>query len=129
MTLAKNMDAVAELIKVAEIVPRSYPYPVESINPPCAVVGYPDVYDYDLTARRGSDRMSLPVWLILGRVVERATRDAVSSLLAEGTVKAALDGDLDGTCQSCRVQGLTLETVSVAGLDYLALRLTLDITF
>lgn len=127
MNLGAIMDAVADGLTGAGVVSRAYAYPKESVDPPAAVVGYPAEIDYDAAMRDGTHRITVPVWLVIGKVVDRTTRDRVSALVDQDEVKAALDGDLDGTVQSCRVTAATIEAVAVAGVEYLGIRFDLDI--
>lgn len=128
MNLGAIMDAVAAALIAEGVVTRAYAYPRESLEPPAAAVGYPmEPIAYDASFQGGTHRLTLPVWVVIGKAVDRVTRDKVSALVLEGDVKAALDGDLDGTVQSCRTTSATIESVSVAGVEYLGVRFDLDI--
>lgn len=79
--LADQLDTIAGL--------RVYAYPPASVQPPAAVVTYPDTYTFDETYRRGMDRLELPVVLMVGKVSDRASRDRLGRYVdGSGTVTA-----------------------------------------
>jgi hypothetical protein len=93
--LGDLMDAIALRVPRGAT-GRVYAWPVETISPPCAVVAYPnDPIDFDLTYGRGSDRLRIPLYFMVGKAVERTARDALSGVLTGATgIKDALDGAL-----------------------------------
>jgi hypothetical protein len=103
---------------------RVYDYPAEVAAPPAAIVGLPTAVDYDWTKGRGSDRVVVPVVVLVGKVSDRASRDALS-LYAAGSgsksVKTAIEADVDlgNAAQTCRVQTTRIEVVTLNGIDYL----------
>ena len=132
LDLVAVMDAIADAAKEAELVlaDRVYPWPTLLVNPVCLVVGYPTALNYDATFGRGSDRATFPVWLIAGKVDARSTRDVIGQYIGPDgvtSVKTALDGDLGGVVQSCRVTAATIEAANISGVDYQAVRFDLDI--
>jgi hypothetical protein len=94
--LGPIMDAIAAKVP-AEATQRVHAFPVAEVNPPCAVVGYPDEpISFDATFQRGSDRATIPVYFVVGKVVERTARDALSAILAGAVgMKEAIDGPLE----------------------------------
>jgi hypothetical protein len=122
LALAATMDALAAKFVSAGVVANAYAYPAETIQPVCAIVGYPEI-DFDLTMGRGGDTARFPVYVVVGRVREKAARDPLSALItgAAGT-KNALDGTLtySGTTYGdARVTDCRIETLTVAGVEYL----------
>ncbi len=93
--LGPLMDAIAAKVP-AGATERVYAWPVESVSPPCAVVGYPDQpIEFDATFGRGSDRVRIPLFLLVGKATERTARDALSAVLTGATgIKDAIDGPL-----------------------------------
>lgn len=81
MDLGAVMDEVAARIDTIEGL-RVFAYPPDNVAPPAAIVDYPDTYTYDDTFRRGMDRISLPVMVLVGKVSERASRDRISDWLS-----------------------------------------------
>lgn len=132
LDLVAVMDGIAAAAIEAELVlgSRVYEWPTLNVTPVCLVVGYPTALNYDATFGRGSDRATFPVWLIAGRVDARTTRDAIAQYIGPDgvtSVKTALDGDLGGVVQSCRVTAATIEAANIGGIDYQAVRFDLDI--
>ena len=109
---------------------RVYDYPAETASPPAAIVGLPSELEYDFTKGRGSDRAVIPITLLVGKVVERSARDALSLYLAgtgASSVKAAVDGDLGGAAQTVRVMGARVEIVTLNGVEYLGATFDLEV--
>jgi len=128
INLASVMDAIANTITEAGVTDRAYAWPVESVSPPCVVVGYPKELDFDVTFTRGSDRALFPVYVIVGKVSDRSARDVLSNVITGATgIKDALDGDLGGEVSTARVQDCQIEDVNVAGVAYLAAVFTLEV--
>ena len=104
---------------------RVYDYPVEVVNIPAAVVSLPNTIDFDATAARGFDRTVIPILLLVSIQSMRVARDDISALIT--AAKAALETDLGGACDSCRVMNATFEKVTVNGVDYLGANLPLEV--
>jgi hypothetical protein len=94
--LGPTMDALAAKVP-AEAAERVHAWPVKQVNPPCAVVGYPDEpIAFDATFQRGSDRATIPIYFLVGGVHDRTARDALSAILTGATgIKDAIDGPLE----------------------------------
>jgi hypothetical protein len=121
LDLNAAMDAIgARLLTIGGL--RVYDYAADQIAAPGGVVGLPEVA-YDVTKARGTDFAVFTVHVLVSKVSDRASRDALSQYLA-GTgaksVKAAIDGTLGGAVHHARVASAAARTVPVAGVDYLA---------
>ena len=130
LDLIAVMDAIADTARAAGIADRVYEWPTLDVSPPAVIVGYPTSLNFDATMARGSDRATFPVWIVCGKSDARTTRDAVARYInpvGANDVKTALDGDLGGVVQSCRVVSMTVEATNINGVDYLAPRFDLDI--
>lgn len=129
MDLAAVMDEVAAHLKPIDGL-RVYAYPPDDVTPPAAVVAYPDTLTYDATYGRGTDRMSVPVVVLVGKVSDRASRDRLA-VYADGSgersFKAALEVEDYTTCDFVRVESAEFDVMRMAGVDYLAATFTLDI--
>lgn len=129
MDLANVMDAVSNrLATIAGL--RCFAYPPPTITPPAAVVSYPDACEFDATYGRGMDRLKLPVVLVVGKVSDRATRDALGAYCngsGASSVKAVLESGTYSAFDSLRVESIDFDVVSIAGVDYMAGAFTLDI--
>lgn len=122
--ISQIMDGIAAAIRSAGITKSVYPWPVESITVPCAVVGYPTVVEFDSTMGRGSDSASFPVYFMVGKAHDRSARDALTGIVKQ--MKNALDDAL-GT-YALRVIGADISEITVAGVNYLAAIFTLEVT-
>lgn len=122
------MQAIADTAQTAGVTTRVYAWPNDAASVPALIVGYPDKLDFDTTYQRGADRAEFPVWIICGRATERTTRDVLSALITGETgVKNALDGDLGGAVQTARVTACSIETVTLAGQEYLSAKFSVDV--
>ena len=109
---------------------RVYDYPPDSVAVPAAVVGYPDTVTYDETMARGTDSCTVTVTVLVGRISDRASRDALGAYLAGSgvrSVKAAVDGTLAGTVKDARVGSATVMSVTVGGVDYAAAAFSVEV--
>ena len=126
LNLAATMDAVAALL--SPLVPAVYAWPVREVNAPCAVVGYPTEIPFDLTFRDASQEFTIPIWIVIGPVADKATRDSASAFI-EGSarVKSALDGNLQGTVSDARVTTVKFTQLAMSLVDYLSLEYELEV--
>jgi hypothetical protein len=128
--LGAIMDAIADAAVVGNVVVagKAYAYPAQSISPPCLVVGYPEDIEFDLSFTGGSHQLTMPVWVAVGMVADKTARDRISALVSGVSgFKEALEGNLGGTVQVCHVVDCKIETITVAAVDYLAGKFTLEI--
>lgn len=129
MNLANVMDAVSTRIDTITGL-RCHPYPPGSVTPPAGIVSYPERIDFDETYGRGMDRMSLPLVLVVGKVSDRAARDALGAYCngsGAKSVKAVLESGTYTAFDSLRVASIEFDVVSIGGVDYMAGLFTLDI--
>jgi hypothetical protein len=83
---------------------RVYPYNVDKIPPPGAIVGLPESVDFDATYGRGSDSLILPVWVMVARANAQAAGAQLAAYLdgsGDRSVKAAVDSTNSNTYSSC----------------------------
>lgn len=124
--LRQIMVGLADLLNTAGIAPSVFDYPVESVSPPCAVVGYPTTTEFDVTFKRGGDRFVFPVWVMVGKTTSGDARDRLSAILDDATsVKATLDGAHD--FGSVRVTDASIEEVAVGGVSYLSAKFDVEV--
>lgn len=128
MDLDAVMQEVAAVLDTIDGL-RVYGYAADAVAPPAAVVGYPTV-TYDETMRRGMDRYSLPVWLLVGKVSDRASRPGIAPYVAgdgDRSVKRVLEAGIYQSLDSLRVQDAEPDELVEGGVAYLAYRFTIDI--
>lgn len=121
LDLGAVMDAIgARLGTIAGL--RVADYPSDAANPPQAIVSLPDTVEYDVVMARGADRVVIPITVLVGKVSDRAARDALALYVSgsgASSVKAAVDGDLGGTVHTARVTGASINIVTIQAIDYL----------
>ncbi|MGH9891080.1 MAG: hypothetical protein ACREA0_03680 [bacterium] len=118
-------DVMQEVADELDSIPglHVFAYPADNVVPPAAVVGYPREYLFDVTASRGTDIVTLPVWVLVGKVHDRTTRDTISDYVSGSgakSFKAVIQTKPHTAFGSARVTRVVFETVAVAGTDYLA---------
>lgn len=122
--LSEIMDGLATLAE--PLTPQVYAFPPLSVTPPCVVIGYPTMIDYDETFVRGSDRFELPVWFMVAQAGTLAARDAVFDVMTDvASIKGRFDGN--HAFGSVRVTDAAIEEVSVGPIQYLSAKFTVDI--
>jgi hypothetical protein len=127
INLASTMDAIAQTLLSAGVVTKAYGWPNSGATPVSAIVSYPDEIEFDAVFGRGSDKAVFPVYIVCGAVHERSSRDVVSGYITGATgVKDALDGNLGGAVQTCRVTDCRVDKITLAGVEYLAARFELE---
>lgn len=130
MDLAAVMDQLGVALETVSGL-RVAPYWADRVNPPQAVVGWPDPLTYDETYGRGSDSCVVPVTVLVGKVDARTSRDALAKY-ADGSgvhsIKAALESAAYTACDSVRVATCEFGVMTVAGVDYLSGTFNVEIT-
>jgi hypothetical protein len=132
MLLSDVMDQLGTALETIDGL-RVFPYNADRVTPPAAIVQWPDEIEYSATMRRGMDRMTLPVMVVVGRADARATRDVLAAYLdgsGASSIVAALEGGTYTACDSVKVAGVPkgVEAVSIASVDYLAAEFVVEIT-
>lgn len=124
--LTNTMDGLAALALTSGLPNNVYAFPVPNITTPCTVIGYPTQIDFDLTFGRGSDRASLPVWVVVGTTGNKDARDRLSAILADtSSIKSAFDGNQ--SFGSVRVVDARITEITVGAINYLAVEFTIDV--
>jgi hypothetical protein len=105
-------------------------YPPDRVEPPAVIIGYPDEYGFDVAFARGLDQLTLPVRIVEGKVSVRATRDRLA-LYVNGSgarsFKQVIESGTYTAFATVRGTGWAFDVESIAGTDYQAATLTLDI--
>jgi hypothetical protein len=121
LDLGAVMDAIGTRLATISGL-RVADYPSDAANPPQAIVSLPETVEYDTVMGRGADRVVIPVTVLVGRVSDRAARDALALYVSgsgASSVKSAVDGDLGGIAHTARVTGATVNIVTIQAVDYL----------
>ena len=131
MDLAAVMDDLAGTLEDTITDLRVYASPPGSVQPPAAIVSYPERIAFDETYARGMDRITLPVVVVVGRPTDRSTRDTMAAYCAgsgDSSIKAALEGGTYSACDTVRVASAEFDVVTIGAVDYLAATFSIDIT-
>lgn len=121
--LADQLDTIDGL-RVFDHVPKS-------VTPPAAVVAFPDVYTYDRTMGRGSDAMTIPVYVLIGNVHDRSARTLLGAYMdgtGDASIKAVLKAGTYTAFSTHRVRDVTVDVYQMAGVDLLGAQFNVDIT-
>lgn len=129
LDLPQSMEALAAALGAVEGL-RCYAYPPDSVVVPAAVVGLPEVIEYDETMGRGADRVTVPVYVLVSKASDRAGAGRLGAYLSADGVKAAVESyapPSPAPWHTVRVSRADVSVISVAGVDYLAATFTLDL--
>lgn len=124
--LATKLDTIVGL--------RVFAYAPDDVPVPAAIVGMPEDIQFDQTYGRGSDEMTLPVWVLVALIADRASSKELAAYLnGSGTksVKTKLDSKANNTYTKCdTVRVTTAETgpIDYAGVRYFGAEFTVHIT-
>lgn len=125
-----RQDIQARLDTVPSLTGRTYAYMVDSVNPPCAMVLWPDTLEYDATFQRGLDNYVFVIRLLVNRTAERSGQEALDAYIAGSgpqSVKVAVEAGnapLPSTGQPVRVskmRGYGAYTLGALGGDTMLL--------
>ena len=129
MDVARVMDDIADRLDSIEGL-RVHHSPPARVTPPAAVVSYPDRIEFDTTYRRGADRLTLPVVVVIGRPSDDATREALGAY-CDGSGPRSVKGVLESWAYSAlhelTVTRIEFDVVTIAAVDYMAAVFTLDV--
>lgn len=110
---------------------RAHDIVPSQVNPPAAVV-IPATITYDATMRRGSDDFTFVIQLVVSKAVDRVGQDRLDAFLSpfgSSSVKAAVDGDLDGAADFAHVASVdSYGAVEWGGIEYFGAELTVNVT-
>jgi hypothetical protein len=129
VNLAAVMDEIGEALEsIAGL--RVFPYTADKVTPPAAIVDLPDKVTFDETYQRGADAFTIPVTVVVGKVSDRASRDAIAAYVAgsgPASVKSAVDGWNYTEADSVTVTGCEFAVVTFAATQYLGALFDVDV--
>lgn len=133
MNLADVMDELAARIDTITGL-RVYAYPPDTVQPPAAVVDLPESYTFDATFGRGTDTMTIPVTVLVGKVSDRVSRDAIAPYFdgsgaksIKQVVEAGTYTAFDSDSVQVRAAADPFEVWTYAGVAYLGGAFRIDI--
>ncbi len=124
--IAGKLDTIAGL--------RAFGHPVGSLPLPGAVVGLPDLVEFDATYGRGSDALTFPVWVLVARGDERAAALELAAYLdgsGAKSVKTAVDStNINGyvACDTVTVTMAETGAYTYNGVETLGAEFTVQVT-
>lgn len=110
---------------------RPFGYPTDNAQPPALIVGFPAApLQFDETYGRAADRMTVPVWVLVGKPTDRSSRDMLARYVAGSgshSVKAALETGEPAAFDSCHVLTVEFDVVELAGTPCLTAKFDVDV--
>lgn len=131
-----NDDLIrAEISKEIEPLPgirAAHPHPVKWVGGvPGSVAGYPERIEYGILAQGRADRLTLPLTVVVGGVIERETSKASAAYAGRGDPRSVIDAleskDDWENCSYVTVVDAVYEVITHAGVDYLSVTFELDV--
>lgn len=108
---------------------RVHKEPPGTVNPPAAVVVFPDI-TFDLTYRRGMDTLSMPVVLVISKAVDRVSRQQVTPYVSGSgvkSIKAVLESATYSAFDVVQVASVEFGVAPIGAVEYLTATFTLTI--
>lgn len=130
MRLSDVMDDLAVRLRSIPAFREVAAYPKGSVTPPAAIVSYPEEYNPNLSYNRGAARVTMPVWVVVGKASERTARDLLSQFVdGEGaaSVIAVLQADGYTAFDSLLVSNVEFAPFTISDIDYIAAVFDCDI--
>lgn len=122
--LGDQLDTITGLRVVA--------YPAEDLHPPAAVVAFPELVEFDATYGRGMDTVTLPLYLLVGRVSERKAAEKLLAYWSGSgafSIKAVIEAGTYTAFDVVRVASAEpTDDFVMAGSVYMGVKVTLEIT-
>lgn len=119
------MDAIGTALSTISGL-RVFDFVPDSAYPPFAFVDLPEAVTYDNTMTRGTDFAVFPVFVAVGKLSDRAARDALAAYLAgtgASSIKAAVD-----SAGLRRVASATVDVMTIAAQDFLSAVFQVEVT-
>lgn len=109
-----------------------YAYTVDKPEAPAAVVSLPESIDFDQTYGRGSDEITIPVFVLVSRVSDHSAHRAIAEY-ADGSgarsVKQVIEAGTYTACDTVTVARVSdFDFIEWGGPSFLVAEFTLDIT-
>lgn len=122
MDLGAVMDEIGDQLATIDGL-RVYRYPPESASVPATIVSYPERIDFDSTYLRGSDLMTVPIVVVVGKPSARASRDRIAAYCdgaGASSIKQVLESGTYSAFNTIKVTEAQFDVVTIGTTDYLA---------
>lgn len=131
MNPAEIMAEVASVFAGLPGIRTSFPHPVKRLSAtPAAVVGYPDQVVYNALAE-GSHRITLPVWIVVGGIVDAATAAKVGRYAGDDDPASVLNAVNDKTnwttLDQATLTEVSTDVITIGDVDHLTVVCAVDI--
>lgn len=130
MNIAAVMEDLAAALATIEGL-RVFPFWAERIEPPAAVVAWPDPYDFDTTMGRGSDTATFPVVVLVGKVDARSAALELGAYCdgsGDRSLKEVVEAAEAESYDVATVESVEFAVISVGGVEYLAATFSITVT-
>lgn len=124
INVAAAMDAIGTALDGISTL-NVFAYIPDSVTPPAAAVGYPDEVTYDNTMARGTDRATIPVTVVVGRVHDESTATALAAYMA-GTGSSSVKAAVDAIGPGVRVTRAITIPLVYAGVEFVGAQFEVD---
>ena len=126
-------EVLAEIADQLDTIPKLnvFPFWAKKVPVPGATVGPPEKIEFDQTYGRGSDKMTVPILVLVGAVSsEQSIRDLSAYMDGEGarSFKVVLNGYEWTTCDDVMVTECVPDTYTSGGVTLLGAEFTALIT-
>jgi hypothetical protein len=121
MDLEQVMQEVAEQLDTIDGL-VVYGWPPDSVTVPGVVVTYPDAYDFDATYVRGSDEITLPVVLVVGKASARGARSLIGKFCSgdgDQSIKRVVEAGTYTAFDAVHVGRVEFDTGIIGTTEYL----------
>jgi hypothetical protein len=131
MILEDVMDELGDCLnKVSPL--RVHPYEEKKVTPPAALISLPQAISFDQTYGRGQDKVTIEVTVLVSETGgARVTRSAIAPY-ADGSgtmsIKQAIEQHQYTSCDTVLVKSARFDVVTIAGVRYLAVIFSVEIT-
>jgi hypothetical protein len=124
MILDDVMQEIATKLTAIEGI-RVFAWPVGSVVPPAAIVTYPEEIVFNSTYQNGSETMTIPVVIAVGKATERTTAQIISTYI--NSAREVIERGHFTSCSEMTVDRCDFDTHSIGGVEYLVAVLNLSV--
>lgn len=129
MNVADVMDQLGDALDTITGL-RVFRYPPDSIVPPAGIVAYPESVQYAESYRRGMDRITVPIVVVVGKVSDRSSAVELAAYMSGSgskSIKAVVDGGTYTAMDSVTVMEAEVDVFTMGPVDYIAATFEVDV--
>jgi hypothetical protein len=125
-------EVMAELATAVDTIDglNTFPFWADRIEPPAAVVAWPEPYDFDATMARGSDSATFPLVVLVGKVDDASAAIELGAYCdgsGARSIKEVIEAHAPTAYDVATVESVEFAVTSVAGVEYLAATFAISI--